>query len=98
MEELMLLYVVKMGISSSHNTRRIFMAWDEVSGVNPDYVLKRFFKEGKLYITLKSSVLCSHLSMQKASLIERINKALEEDVLFIKNEPNVGFVKELILR
>ena len=52
------------GARNSHNTQRIFMAWNEVSGA-AQYTIKRFFRDGKLYITLSSSVVCSQLSMQK---------------------------------
>jgi hypothetical protein len=36
------------------------MAWDQASGAAP-YTIKRYFRDGKLFITLSSSVLCSQL-------------------------------------
>ena len=60
------------GARYSHNTQRIFMAWNEVSGAG-QYTIKRFFRDGKLYITLSSSVICSQLAMQKDVLKTKIN-------------------------
>ena len=84
------------GARYSHNTQRIFIAWNEVSGA-PQYTIKRFFKDGKLYISLSSSVVCSQLAMQKDVLLRKINAVLAGDELYIGQEKE-GPVKELILR
>ena len=60
MEELVPLYIKSMKLSAGLNTHRIFAAWDEASGA-AGYTLKRFFRDGKLYITLNSSVVRNHL-------------------------------------
>lgn len=82
--------------SGTHNSYRIFAAWDSVSGAGP-YTIKRFFRDGKLYITLSSSVICSQLSMQKDVLLKKLNAALEGDELFIGSATE-GPLKELILK
>ncbi len=92
-----LMALKEMRISSAHNTHRIFKAWDDASGAGP-YTAKRFFRDGKLYITVNSSVIRNQLYFQKSSLIEKMNALLEEDDLFIRDDRNVGRVKELILR
>lgn len=83
--------------SSSHNTRRIFMAWDEATGAGP-FTTRKFYKEGIFYATLKSSVLASQLSMQKGAIIEKMNAILSGDPLFIKGDTHVGLVKELRIK
>ncbi len=83
------------GARLSHNSQRIFMAWNEVSGAQ-QYTIKRFFRDGKLYITLSSSVVCSQLSMQKDVLLGK-NAAIAGDELYIGRQ-NEGPVKELILK
>ena len=79
------------------NTQRIFAAWDEASGAGK-YTLKKYFRDGKLYITLSSSVVRSQLTFQKAVLLEKVNAILSKDELFTADDPTVGLVKELILK
>ena len=50
MEKLVEEYIREMKLSAGLNTQRIFEAWDTVSGAAA-YTLKRFFRNGKLYIT-----------------------------------------------
>lgn len=83
--------------SATHNTRRIFAAWDEASGAG-DFTLRRFFRDGVLYVSMKSSVMASRLSMQKAYLTEKMNAILEDDPLFIKDDKRVGMIKELRIK
>lgn len=83
--------------SATHNSHRIYAAWDDASGA-AKYTIKRFFRDGKLYITLSSSVICMQLSMQKDALLEKINAILSEDDLFISDAEAGNAVKELILR
>ena len=47
-------YLRDAHLTTGLNTRLIFKAWDEVSGAS-SFTLKRFFRSGKLYITLNSS-------------------------------------------
>lgn len=84
-------------LSSGLNTQRIYAAWDKASGASA-YTIRRHFKDGKLYITLKSSVVRNQLSFQKQALLECINRLLLEDELFIKDDPLVQRVTELILK
>lgn len=85
------------GAASTHNGRRIFAAWDEASGAGA-YTIRRFFRDGVLYITMKSSVLATQLSMQKEALTEKINAILSDDPLFIREDSHTGFVKELRIK
>ena len=88
--------IVEGRASQTHNCYRIFSAWDKVSGAAP-YTIKRFFRDGNLYITLSSSVICSQLSMQKDVLLKKVNAVLAEDDLFI-GKASDGPVKQLILK
>lgn len=97
MEELVPMYIKSMKLSAGLNTHRIFAAWDEASGAAA-YTLRRFFRDGKLYITLNSSVVRNHLSFQNAELVDRINHILSMDELFVKDDPRVSYVRELILK
>lgn len=82
---------------ATHNTQRIFAAWDEASGAAP-YTVRRSFRDGILYITMKSSVLATQLSMQKNTIMEKINAILADDPLFIKEQSYSGIVKELRIK
>ena len=97
MEELVQMFIKSMKLSAGFNTRRIFEAWDAASGASR-YTLRRFFRDGKLYITLNSSMVRNQLGFQKAALVDRINAILREDELFQKDDPQVKFVEELILK
>lgn len=97
MEELVQMFIKSMKLSASLNTRRIFEAWDAASGASR-YTLRRYFRDGKLYVTLNSSMVRNQLGFQKAELVDRINEILREDELFLKDDPQVKYVEELILK
>jgi len=84
-------------LSTGMNTHLIYSAWDDVTGVG-DYTLKRFLKEGKLFVTMSSSVVASQLVMQRDIIVQRINEKLAENPLFTRDDPNVGYVKEVIIK
>ena len=97
MEELVQMFIKSMKLSAGLNTRRIFEAWDAASGASR-YTLRRYFRDGKLYITLNSSMVRNQLGFQNAELVDRINEILREDELFLKDDPQVKYVEELILK
>jgi len=97
MDEVVKQYIRSMKIAAGLNTQRIFAAWDACSGAG-EFTLKRFFRDGKLYITLGSSVIRSQLYFQKDILIEKMNRFLSQDSLFTEDNHTVGYVKELILK
>ena len=90
-------YLEQSRLSSGLNTRRIFAAWDEASGAGPQ-TLKRFYRGGKLYITLSSAVVRSKLTPQRNALIDKMNDILSRDELFMREDPSVGWIEELILK
>ena len=90
-------YLKASGLVAGMNTHRIFAAWDEASGA-ACHTLKRFFRNGRLTVTVNSSVVCSQLQFQKQALIDRMNLILEKDAMFIKDDATVGFVKELVIK
>ena len=97
MEELVHQFIQSMRLASGLNTRRIYEAWDQASGASR-YTLRRYFRDGKLYITLNSSMVRTHLGFQKQALVLKINEILRSDALFVKDDPRVGYVEELILK
>ncbi|MBR1887427.1 MAG: DUF721 domain-containing protein [Bacteroidales bacterium] len=97
MDEVVKQYIRSMKIAAGLNTQRIFAAWDACSGAG-EFTLKRFFRDGKLYITLGSSVIRSQLYFQKDILIEKMNRFLSQDSLFTEDNHAVGYIKELILK
>lgn len=97
MEQLVSSYIRSMKIAAGLNTQRIFNAWDECSGAQK-YTIRRFFRDGKLYITLNSSVVRMQLQYRREELKIRINEFLSKDDLFIKDDPKVGFVQEIVLK
>ena len=97
MEEVVSQYIKSMKIAAGLNTQRIFEAWDVCSGAAP-FTLKRYYRGGKLYITLNSSVIRNQLYFQKDALVEKINAFLREDKLFTADNRTAGFVQELILK
>ena len=97
MDEVVKQYIRSMKIAAGLNTQRIFAAWNACSGAG-EFTLKRFFRDGKLYITLGSSVIRSQLYFQKDILIEKMNRFLSQDSLFTEDNHAVGYIKELILK
>lgn len=97
MDQLVEEFIKSMRIAAGLNTQRVFAAWDACSGAGP-YTLKRFYRGGKLYITLNSSVIRSQLYFQRDILIEKMNAFLAQDTLFTADNRNVGFIQELILK
>ena len=97
MKEVIDMYIKSMKISAGLNTQRIFSAWDEASGA-AQYTVRRFFRDGTLYITLSSSVVRNQLGFQNALLVEKINAILDGDELFTKDDPKVSFVQKLVLK
>jgi hypothetical protein len=97
MDKIVEAYIKSMKIAAGLNTQRVFAAWDACSGAGP-YTLRRFYRGGKLYITLSSSVMRSQLFLQRDVLIEKMNAFLTQDVLFTTDNKTVGFIQELILK
>lgn len=97
MDEVVSMYIKSMKISAGLNTQRVFAAWDDASGAAA-FTLKRFYRDGRLYVTLNSSVIRNQLSFQKDALVEKINEILSKDDLFTKDDDRVSFVRELILK
>jgi len=84
-------------ITASHNNRRIFEAWYEASGAER-FTIRKFYRDGILYITLSSSVVCSQLAMQKDLLLAKMNAILAGDPLFIESDTHPARIKELRLK
>jgi hypothetical protein len=97
MEEVVDLFIRDLKLSTGLNTQCVFRAWDEASGAEK-YTVRRFFRDGKLYITLNSSALRSMLFLQRAALVDKINILLNQDPLFTKDDKRASYVQEIILK
>ena len=97
LEEIVRQYIRSMKIAAGLNTQRVYAAWDACSGAGP-FTLKRFYRSGKLYITLSSSVLRSQLYFQRDLLVEKMNAWLSGDGLFTEDNRSVGYVQKLVLK
>lgn len=97
MDQIVPMYIRAMKLSAGLNTQRVFAAWDAVSGVK-DFTLRKFYRDGKLYVTLSSSMVRTHVELQKDSILQAVNSFLEKDGLFDKTCSKVGLVKEIILK
>lgn len=84
-------------LTAGLNTQRIFAAWDAASGAGR-YTVRRFFRDGRLYITVDSSVVRSQLYFQRDALLDKINALLAQDELFTSDDTHTGPVRELILK
>jgi len=97
MDEVVKMFIDSMKISAGLNTQRVFEAWDKASNAGK-YTLNRFYRDGTLYVTISSSMVRNQLYFQQADIIAQMNKILEEDNLFTKNDPKVGYVKKIVLK
>mgnify|MGYP002626470058 CR=1 FL=1 len=97
MDQMVPMFVRAFKLTAGLNTQRVFAAWDEVSGAK-DFTLGKFYRAGKLHITLSSSMVRNHLEFQKDAILQAINSILKNDKLFSQDCEKVGFVKEIILR
>lgn len=89
------LWLSQARLAPQHNSYRIALAWDQASGA-AKYTIKRYYRDGKLFITVDSSVVRNQLSFQKKALVEKMNRILEEDELFISR--GLPAIRELILK
>ena len=97
LSELIHEYLRASKLASGLNTQRIFAAWDAASGAGR-YTIRRFFRDGKLYITVDSSVVRSQLTFQRDTLLAKVNALLAQDELFTRVDADEAVVKELILK
>ena len=96
MDQVLQEFIRSMKLTSGLNTQRVFAAWDACSGAAP-YTLKRFYRGGKLYITLSSSVIRNQLYFQTEARVEKMNDFLAEDTLYTTEEGSAP-IQQLILK
>lgn len=84
------------GLQPELDSRRIYAAWDNASGAGA-YTVRRYFMDGKLYITVNSSVMRSQLHFQKRAILDKMNELLKKDELF-SGSGMFKPVKELIIK
>lgn len=97
MDEVVAEYIKAMKLTSGLNQRRVFEAWDAVSGAG-SYTISRFYRGEVLYIGVGSSVMRSRLLQDRERLLEEINRWLLNDNLFVKQEGKTIYVKSIVLK
>lgn len=90
-------YLREAHLTTGLNTRLIFKAWDDVTGAGP-FTLRHYFRSGKLYITLNSSVVRSQLAPRLEFYKELVNTKIAGDELFEQDDMNVNWVEQIILK
>ena len=97
LQELIQVWLKMNNIKLQVDTHRIFNAWDEVTGTGA-YTIRRFYRDGHLYVTLNSSVVRSQLLLRKGDILAEMNRRLYCDPLFHTPESEMTIVKELTIR
>ena len=85
-----------MLVNRAFNTHLVFSAWDDASGAGR-YTIKKFFRDGRLYVTVSSSVVRSQLLFQKSALIDKMNALITGNELFC-GTAGEKYVKDLIIK
>ena len=96
MDDVITEFIRNMNIAAGLNERLIFNAWDAVSGM-ADYTVSRYLKNGVLYCSMSSSVVRSRLFPHREELVRKINAYLEQDSLFVRDDPGTGLLKGIVL-
>ena len=99
METLIGEMIRELKLASGLNERRVFAAWDEVSGAGM-HTINRYFRNGVLYCTMSSSMVRTHILMQKDLILKAMNDRLLADEMYVR-EPGGGEsvpVKNIVLR
>lgn len=94
--ELIKQYLKGNSLNSAFNTHLVFSAWDDASGAGR-YTIKKFFRDGRLYVTVSSSVVRSQLLFQKSALIDKMNALITGNELFC-GTAGEKYVKDLIIK
>ena len=97
MQDLIQVWLKANHIKLQVDTHRIFNAWDEVTGTGA-YTIRRFYRDGHLYVTMTSSLVRSQLLMRKSDILAEMNRRLCCDPLFCTRDKEMTVVKELTIR
>ena len=90
-------FIRELKLENGVNTQRVLSVWDEVSGAAA-YTSDKYFKDGVLYVTVRSSVVRNNLYFQLAALIIAMNDRLSKDSLVVRDAPGWKGVTKIILR
>lgn len=97
MEQVIDEFIRSAKMSQGLNEQRVYAAWDDVTGAG-HYTLEKHFRNGTLTVRLGSSMVRTHLWMQRYEIVRNINRWLLNDSLFVKEDGEEGYVRELVLR
>jgi len=97
MEDVVKQYIRLMKLSSGLNEKRLFDAWDAVSGMSR-YTVAKSFRAGTLFVSLSSSVVRNQLYFRTAELVTKINEHLQKDPLFSPSGDGKAYLRSIVLR
>lgn len=97
MEEIIHMYIKSLKLSAELNRQRVYVAWAKVSGA-AQYTLDRYMKSGVLHCVISSSMVRTQLYLNRKRIVDMINKELDNDELFIKEDKIENYVKSIVLK
>ena len=97
MAEAIKLFLKETGLEARHNVQRIYAAWDEASMASV-HTISKYYRDGMLYVTLRSSMARTHIQMQKRDILRQMNVILSKDPLFVRKDSETEYVKEIVLK
>lgn len=79
-------YFAEMGFSDKMNEQRLLENLSDIAGTFiAKYITKKYISDKILYIHVSNSILRGELTMNKQSLIERLNASVSSDEMVIKD-------------
>lgn len=75
--DILRLFVVQNKLGYGLFNQEIFRIWDEVSGAGR-YSSNKYYREGTLYVTIRSSLVRSQLLFQLDAIMMKMNQLLDE--------------------
>ena len=75
-------FLKREGLEEGILRMKIFEAWDEVVGEKlSSFTIDKYYKDGKLFCRISSSVARNTLFLQRIEIVGKINKKLESDIV-----------------
>lgn len=97
MEDLMRLWMRRVGITAGMNRVIFCQAWDRLSGAER-YTISRTVRNGVMYCSLSSSIVRNQLYYRKESILSAINQEAKADPLFSPEDKFENCLKSIVLK
>lgn len=97
MDHLVKGFIREMQIAAGLDSQLVREAWDKASGARA-YTLGCSYRNGRLYVSISTSVQRSRLLLQKRSIMNEINRILSYDSLFTGKADGTPPVTDIIMK